>query len=231
MYTKTHDPWTTNDPLSAQAMNHIESQGDVIKSETDAHDHDDLYYPKTEADTTFFDTTHYQGRDADKLDGLELNEIVGAAIPIGGIVIRGSLEGIPAGYGVCDGTIYNGYPSPDLRDRFVIGAGGSYGKGYIGGSESDIVPTGSVTVAGHALTTDEIPSHRHVYVDNHNPWTVYLDSMLASYYYTVRTLNRTTGQQDDGGGDPHGHPGSTIIYDGIEKLPQYYTLIFIMRYA
>jgi hypothetical protein len=234
-YTKTHDPWVAGDPLhklSARALNHIESQWDAIKSDVDAHNHDASYYPKTEADQTFFDAEHYQGRDADKLDGLELDEIVGAAIPIGGIVAwSGSIVDIPAGYGICDGTIYDGYPSPDLRDRFVIGAGGAFSKGSTGGSESNIAPTGSVTVASHALTTSELPSHRHVYVDQHNPLKLNSWSVNASYYQTLSSFGRTTGQQDDGGGASHGHPGSTIAFDGVERLPQYYTLVFIMRYA
>lgn len=231
-YTKTRDPWTASNPLSGKAMNHIETQWDAIRSDVDVHGHDTLYYPKTEADEKFFDTVHYQGRDADLLDGLHIDEIIGAAIPIGGIIAwNGTADTVPAGYGICNGDIYSGYPSPDLRDRFVIGAGGLRGNGATGGSESNIVPTGAVSVAGHVLTTNELPSHRHVYVDNYNPWTVYLDNMLASYYYTVQTLNRTTGQQDDGGGDPHGHPGSTIVFNGFERLPLYYSLIFIMRYT
>jgi len=43
----------------------------------------------------------------------------------------GAIIDIPVGWALCDGN--NG--TPDLTDRFVIGAGDSYNPGDIGGSE------------------------------------------------------------------------------------------------
>ena len=57
----------------------------------------------------------------------------------------GSINDIPVGWALCDGS--NG--TPDLRDRFIVGAGGSYNVGNTGGSNT-------VT-----LTTSQIPSHSH----------------------------------------------------------------------
>ena len=52
-------------------------------------------------------------------------------IPTGIIVIwSGSIANIPAGWVICDGN--NG--TPDLRDKFVIGAGGSLNPNDTGGS-------------------------------------------------------------------------------------------------
>lgn len=52
-------------------------------------------------------------------------------VPKGVILIwSGAVVDIPAGWIICDGT--NG--TPDLRDRFVIGAGTTYNPGDIGGS-------------------------------------------------------------------------------------------------
>src|SRR5690606_19832012 len=69
-----------------------------------------------------------------------------AAIPVGGIIMwSGSIASIPAGWALCDGT--NG--TPDLRDRFIVGAGGSYAVGETGGA------------AQVTLTVDEIPAHSH----------------------------------------------------------------------
>jgi len=71
---------------------------------------------------------------------------VQTALPIGSVIMWfGTVGNIPAGWQVCDGT--NG--TPDLRDRFVVGAGTTYSVGDTGG-------TNSVT-----LTTSQIPGHTH----------------------------------------------------------------------
>jgi microcystin-dependent protein len=70
----------------------------------------------------------------------------GTTIPAGLISIwYGSIGSVPAGWYLCDGA--NG--TPDLRDRFVIGAGSTYSVGSTGGSTS------------RTLTTSELPSHNH----------------------------------------------------------------------
>ena len=68
-------------------------------------------------------------------------------VPVGTIVIwSGTADNIPAGWQLCDGT--NG--TPDLRDKFVLGAGAAHEVGETGGSEE-------VT-----LTVAQMPSHAHV---------------------------------------------------------------------
>jgi len=73
-------------------------------------------------------------------------------IPAGGILLwSGSIGSIPAGYVLCNGS--NG--TPDLRDRFVVGAGSTYAVNATGGSADAIVvthnhtATSTVTDAGH----------------------------------------------------------------------------------
>lgn len=67
-------------------------------------------------------------------------------VPAGIIAIwSGSGDNAPGGWALCDGQ--NG--TPDLRDRFVLGAGDTYEVGTSGGE------------AAHTLTTAEMPSHRH----------------------------------------------------------------------
>jgi microcystin-dependent protein len=71
---------------------------------------------------------------------------VGTTIPTGMISLwYGSIGSVPSGWYLCDGS--NG--TPDLRDRFIIGAGSSYSVGATGGSSS------------HTLTISEMPSHTH----------------------------------------------------------------------
>lgn len=70
-----------------------------------------------------------------------------AAIPLGAVVVwTGSIASIPTGWQLCDGT--NG--SPDLRDRFIVGAGNTYAVGDTGGDVS-------VT-----LTAPQLPDHTHL---------------------------------------------------------------------
>ena len=65
-------------------------------------------------------------------------------------VVRGG-NAIPTGYALCDG----GNGTPDLRDRFVVGAGTTYAVADTGGAAS-------VT-----LTEAEIPAHTHTYSDQY----------------------------------------------------------------
>ncbi len=69
-------------------------------------------------------------------------------LPIGIIVTwGGSADAIPSHWALCDGT--NG--TPDLRDRFIMGSGGSHALGSIGGSADAIVPyhNHNITDNGH----------------------------------------------------------------------------------
>jgi len=67
------------------------------------------------------------------LDGSKLKNlpIPPSGIPAGGIIMwSGSIANTPAGWALCDGT--NG--TPDLRDRFVVGASATKAVGAVGGS-------------------------------------------------------------------------------------------------
>jgi microcystin-dependent protein len=79
-------------------------------------------------------------------------------LPPGAIILwNGSLNGIPQGWAICNGS--NG--TPDLRGRFVVGAGPDYDYGAVGGQRSI------------ALTTGNLPSHSHGYQqfqEKENTW-------------------------------------------------------------
>ena len=73
------------------------------------------------------------------------------AIPSGGIIIwSGSSASIPSGWYLCNGS--NG--TPDLRNRFLVGAGSTYAVGATGGSADAIVVshTHSASDSGHQHT-------------------------------------------------------------------------------
>jgi microcystin-dependent protein len=78
-----------------------------------------------------------------------LNSNGNGPVPAGGIIMwSGSIASIPTGWALCNGA--NG--TPNLQDRFIVGAGSSYGVGTPGGQ--DMV----------TLTTNELPSHTHTVV-------------------------------------------------------------------
>jgi microcystin-dependent protein len=77
--------------------------------------------------------------------------VANAGVPSGCIVIwSGSSASIPSGWYLCNGS--NG--TPDLRNRFVVGAGSTYAVGNTGGSADAIVVshTHSVSDPGHNHT-------------------------------------------------------------------------------
>lgn len=68
-------------------------------------------------------------------------------IPSGVIVMWfGLVVDIPSGWGICDGTM----GTPDLTDRFPVGAGGFYDLGSSGGSEAHTHEAGTLAAAEHA---------------------------------------------------------------------------------
>ena len=59
-------------------------------------------------------------------------------IPIGGIIMwSGAIANIPTGWALCNG-ITNG--TPDLRNKFIVGAGSVYAVAAIGGTADAVVP-------------------------------------------------------------------------------------------
>ena len=75
-------------------------------------------------------------------------------LPTGVILLwSGAIGSIPSGYVLCDGS----NSTPDLRDRFIIGAGNSYSVGQTGGSADSIVVAHTHT--GTSTVSD--PGHSH----------------------------------------------------------------------
>jgi hypothetical protein len=74
-----------------------------------------------------------------------VNDVTPYTMPVGGIILWSGLStNIPNGWALCDGT--NG--TPNLINRFVVGATGLYAVGASGGSKDAIVPSHSHTGTG-----------------------------------------------------------------------------------
>ena len=139
-------------------------------------------------------------------------------IPSGAIVMwSGSIGSIPSGWLLCNGSS----GTPDLRDRFIVGAGSTYAVAATGGSADAIVVTHTHT----ATVTD--PGHTHVT----NPNPAYVGSAQG-------------GHSGGGAQNPDGYPALSInsATTGISvtntstgssgtnaNLPPYYALAYIMK--
>jgi microcystin-dependent protein len=81
----------------------------------------------------------------------------GATIPAGLISMwSGSIGSIPSGWYLCDGS--NG--TPNLTDRFIIGAGSTYAVNGTGGVSSVTLVTGNMPAHTHTATVTD-PGHSH----------------------------------------------------------------------
>ena len=126
-------------------------------------------------------------------------------IPIGGIIIwSGSTGSVPDGWALCNGS--NG--TPNLQDRFVVGAGSGYAVDATGGSANAV-----------------LIAHSHV----HNN-----DIVEEGNEFSIGPGNRSASSKNDSTGitgvDASGNASTTQT--GTNKnLPPYYALAYIMRIA
>lgn len=157
-------------------------------------------------------------------------------IPIGGIILwSGNETSIPINWQLCDGT--NG--TPDLRNQFVVGAGGTYDVGDTGGESQ------------HTLTINEMPSHNHTADININSSNVTIGDaiwnnsdlvnlekdIVSPLSSAIRGLT-FTGDNDNYLNHTHTLSGNftssaTINNSGNSQphnnMPPYYALCYIMR--
>lgn len=126
---------------------------------------------------------------------------------------------VPAGWKICNGvgTLRDGRAVPDLRNRFMVAATGTYAPGAVGGAATH---THAITVANHTLTVDQIPAHSHSVPIQVYAWRgPYQDS-------AEMTPGGNTQSGRTGGGQPHNHGGSAAVAD---SLPPYYSIIYIIK--
>jgi len=120
------------------------------------------------------------GTDSEMLPRQKLTSVAYAlksgsgGVPKGGIIMwSGVVSEIPEGWALCDGqekTAPDGtkVTPPDLRDRFIAGAGSTYAPGSAGGSKT-INLSHTHTTGDHVLTIAQIPGHSHGITDpGHN---------------------------------------------------------------
>ena len=160
-------------------------------------------------------------------------------IPIGGIIMwSGAIANIPTGWALCNDQTVNGIKTPDLRNRFVVGAHSGAGTGTVetagpgfnadnGTLSSSYTPGNSGGETAHQLSIPELASHTHTLVPN-----------LEVPQGSAPGMTVQNGILQGDGGNLRTHviiqdPSPIVTTVGGNKFhenrPPYYALAFIMR--
>lgn len=148
----------------------------------------------------------------------------GFSVPIGGIIAyTGSLEAIPSSYHLCDGT--NG--TPDLRDRFIVGAGSSYNLNSIGGTSTNTLALNQLpNLADFLNSTIAIQGNNQV--NGEENLVSSLPIRAKSWEYFKKNEGNTHGYFRNAFATIPGTAGSSFGQP-IENKPPYWALYWIMR--
>lgn len=111
---------------------------------------------------------------------------------------------IPAGWQLADGT----NSTPDMRDKFIVGAGDLYAQGATGGSTT--------------ITANNLPAHTHPYNDKD---TTYTTNTVAVQSGTGTTVVQSLTA---GGGDTARTSGNNTT-TATAYLPPYYAAAYIIN--
>ena len=86
-----------------------------------------------------------------------------STLPRGAVIMwYGATSNIPTGWALCDGSNVGGYLTPDLRDRFIVGAGASYNLGATGGAATVTLDANQIPAHAHSGSTDsQSANHTH----------------------------------------------------------------------
>lgn len=148
-------------------------------------------------------------------------------IPSGGIIMwSGSVASVPAGWFLCDGA--NG--TPDLRNRFVVGAGSTYAVNATGGADTVTLTTAQMPAHGHTFsgTTNTTGAHVHSYQNNVNGSFNGSNQDGSDGANASNTFRNTTSAGDHA----HTFSGTTASVgsgQAHENRPPYLALAYIMK--
>jgi len=177
----------------------------------------------------------------------ELLNYGNTSVVLRGMIIMwaGDVNQIPVGWALCDGQ--NG--TPDLRDRFIVGAGSNYGVKTTGGQATVTLTEAQMPPHRHTGTA-ESSQHRHIIptdsggggegwgqermiqanvYNNANNWA---NANSYAYTYGDPVAQWTPNSAPTGGKGEHTH-NLAINQSGAgqahNNIPPYYALAYIMK--
>ena len=155
-----------------------------------------------------------------------------SAVPtqfITGMIIlwSGSVASIPSGWALCNGS--NG--TPNLTDRFVVGAGSSYAVNATGGSADAIVVSHTHTFSA---TTSSAGTHQHETTPGVEAVGAAFGRGSTSFGYRIGLTQESQNLPYTSNAGAHDHTVSgTTASSGNSatnaNLPPYYALCYIMK--
>jgi hypothetical protein len=165
---------------------------------------------------------------------IEANMPSGAGVVLTGMVLfwSGASNAIPSGYVLCDGTA----GTPDLRDKFIVGGGGSFASSGGSNSTSTGDNTTGATVGGYTLQVTDLPAHHHRFFSgvaaSGTSTGKCPDWGAGGAFNDTITSGPYTGQQiieNTGGGGSHTHPFTDPGHSHSITLPPYRAIFAIMK--
>ena len=187
--------------IGEQIANAVSQDGDLLLVKKG----DDLFKQ------TKGEFTHTLNSDTVNVTNLNATNCL-AFVPVRSIVMWSGTAAdallIPNNWKLCDGT--NG--TPDLRNRFIVGAGDDYDLGDTGGTTS------------FSLVADNIPAHQHQFRVEYKDRIEVFGSSETSFWATSYNWS-DTGVTTTRNTSPFGK----TVPDPISVTPPYYALAYIMR--
>ena len=168
---------------------------------------------------------------AQKMNNIEQG--VASAMPTGGIIMwSGSIANIPAAWALCDGS----GGTPDLRNRFIVGAGSTYPVDATGGADTVALSQNQMPSHGHSFSATSGTGGTH---DHRLPIGTTMDGKTGVQYAidNGNYMNDDSGPQltaraETGGSHTHsvsGTSGSAGSGSAHENRPPYLALAYIMK--
>lgn len=186
-------------------------------------------------------------------------------VPLGGIIMwSGTLDAshnpliggvADTAWHLCNGETVEGIITPDLRDRFIVGAGASYAVGNTGGSallnlahaHTNVAEASHTHAAGSIVAASE-SSHTHsvgmlfTMVQGGSSNVYHTDNTGAyevsgtNHYHQLQNASTTAGTAhthamsgNSSAGSSHTHTMNSQLSAATDSRPPYYALAFLMR--